>query len=812
MFVFVAVFSLGLGIGANTAIFTLVDQVMLRLLPVKNPRELVRFKGVGRHYGSNNGYNKISYPMYADFRDHNEVFSGMFCSWDTDISVSYGGKTEHGFGELVSGNFFPVLGIPAALGRVFTAEDDKFLGAHPIAVLSYRYWTSRFARDPSVIGRKLIVNGYPLTIVGVSAAGFDGLEPGDSPQIRIPIHMKPQMDQLGFYNLQDRRGRWVNAYGRLKPGITLQQAQTSIQPFMHQMLEQEVRESAFGRAAPQTKKDFLRMYIALLPAARGLSNLQRQFSSPLLVLMAIVGLVLLIACANIANLLIARATSRQKEIAVRLAIGASRRRIVIQLLTESLLLSLSGGLLGIVLAIAIDHMLISFMPQSDSPLAISTLPDMRILLFNFVLAVSTGIVFGLVPALQATRPDLAPTLKDQAGAVAGGGSVGMRKALVIAQVTLSLLLLISAVLFIRSLQNLKTLDPGFRTSNLLTFAVNPPLNGYLPERTRLFYRNLQERVKALPGVQTASLAIMPILSGNEWDQSYTVEGVKQGQNIGPHMNFISPQYFDSLRVPLQLGRDFTTNDTSTSAKVAIVNEKFAKKWLGTVNVVGHHIGQGGDPGTKTDITIIGVAGDMKYESMRDEVPEEVFRPYQQMPFTLGMQCYVRTQQNPEQMMASLYRVVHEMDPNLPVAGMKTLEKQMENSLVTERLVATLSTAFGILATLLAAVGLYGVMAYTVARRTREIGIRMAIGASVQDVIWLVMREVLVLVVVGIAIALPSAWALAKLVRSQLYGISPSDPGSVILATLGIAAVALLAGYLPAKRATRVNPTMALRYE
>ncbi len=452
LFLAVAILSLGFGIGANTAIFSLVDQILLRLLPVKDPTQLVRLKGVGDHYGSNNGDNRISYPMYADFRDHNEVFSGMFASWQMPLSISDGGKTERGYGELVSGNYFPVLGLKAALGRVLTADDDLREGAHPVAVLSYRYWRSRFAGDPSVLGRKLIINGYPYTVVGVSQAGFDGLEPGSAPQVRVPIHMKMQVDQLGFYNLQDRRGRWVDAYARLKPGVTPERAEASLQPFMHQMLEREVREPAFARSSADARQKFLRMTIKLLPAARGISSTQRQFSKPLLVLMGIVALVLLIACANVANLLIARATSRQKEIALRLALGANRSRIVSQLLVESLLLAIAGGAVGVLLAMGLDQALLSFLPVTDQPLTISTQPDARVLGFNFVIALVTGIVFGLVPALQATRPDLAPTLKDQAGAVIGSGSVGLRKALVVAQVTLSLLLLISAGLFIRSLR------------------------------------------------------------------------------------------------------------------------------------------------------------------------------------------------------------------------------------------------------------------------------------------------------------------------------------------------------------------------
>ena len=817
VFVVVAVLSLAFGIGANTAIFTLVDQVLLRLLPVKDPQQLVLLWGRGPHYGSNNGRYKLSYPMYEDFRDHNQVFSGLFCRWGTSMSVSAEGKTERVDGELVSGTYFPVLGVGAALGRVFTPDDDKTPGGHPVAVISYRYWLSRFAASPNVIGKKILVNGYPLSIIGVSQAGFDGTDPGSSPQIRVPVMMKAEMDTVGAgfqYNFTARRGRWVNVFGRLKPEVTPQQAKAALQTSFHQMLEMEVQQKEFARAAPETRQRFLTMWIDLLPASKGDSNLRRQFSSSLVVLTAIVGLVLLIACANVANLLIARATARQKEIAVRLALGASRSRIISQLLIESLLLAIVGGIAGLALAVWMDQALLSFLPTGDTPLTISTTPDWRIMSFTLALSLLTGIIFGLVPALQSTRQKLAGTLKDQVGSIAGGTSVGLRKALVAGQVTLSLLLLIGAGLFIRSLNNLKDLDPGFHTNNLLEFAINPTMNRYKPERSLDFYRQLRENLDAIPGVESSALAVMPVLTGDEWDNSISIEGFshKPTETPDPHMQFISPDYFRTMNIPILMGRDFRISDGRSAPKVCIVNEKFAKRFFKDGNALGRHIGMGGDPGTKLDTEIIGIVRDTKYESMRDEIPLEVYEPYHQVNFVIGMTAYVRTARQPEQAFSSIRQVVNRLDPNLPVSYMKTLEKQQEESLITERLVATLSTGFGILATLLAAIGLYGVMAYMVAQRTREIGVRMALGAASGDVVWLVMREVLLLAGIGIGIGLPTAWGLTRFAKSQLYGIHPNDALTIALATAGIALVAIVSGYIPARRATLVDPMRALRWE
>ncbi|HXB75468.1 MAG TPA: ABC transporter permease [Candidatus Acidoferrales bacterium] len=818
LFTAVAVFSLALGIGANTAIFTLINQLILQLLPVQHPEELVLLTARGSHYGSNTGANSISYPMYQDFRDKNEVFRGMFCRYGELFSLTTGGRTELVTGELVSGNYFPVLGVGAALGRVFTAQDDLIQGGHPLAVLGYGFWKTRFGGDPGVLGKRIVVDGYPLTIVGVSQAGFEGVEPGSTVQIRVPMMMKKEVIPGQFYSLNNRRGRFVQAFARLKPGMTLEHAKAGLQPLFHQMLQMEVQQKEFGRATEYTKQQFLKMSMDVLPASKGRSFLRQQFYNPLLALMAIVALVLLIACSNVANLLIARATARQKEIAVRLALGAGRRRLIGQLLEESVLLSAAGGAAGLGLAVLMDKALIGFLPVGVTAVTLTSTPDLRVLGFTLAVSVVTGLIFGLAPAIQSTRPELAGTLKDQAGAVVGGTSVMLRKSLVVAQVALSLLLLIGAGLFVQSLKNLKGVNPGFRTENLVSFSVDPLLNGYKDERCFQFYRQLTDRLTQLPGVTSAALAIMPVLDGNEWDSTYTVEGytAKQGEWVDPHMQFVSPGFFATLGIGVLLGRDFTLRDDRRddkgAPKVGIVNERFAKRYFGGANPLGRHVGNGGDPGAKLDIEIVGVVKDTRYESMRDEVPYELYLPYRQMPFVQGMTAYLRAQGDPEGLFPTLRQLVREVDSNVPVYRMRTLEQQVDKSLVTERMLAMLATVFGCLATVLAAVGLYGVMAYMVVRRTREIGIRMALGASGGSVIWLVMREVMLLAAVGVTIGLPAAWAVTRLIQTQLFGIDPADVPTMALAAFGIASVALLSGYLPARRAIGIDPMRALRWE
>lgn len=826
LFTAIAILTLALGIGANTAIFTLLDQILLRLLPVKDPQQLALLTERGQHYGSNWGGNAISYPMYKDFKDHNEVFTGMFCRFPTSVSMIDGGQAERVDAELVSGTYFSVLGVGTSIGRTFTSEVDRVANGAPQVILSYAYWKQRFAANPGILGKNLTINHHVMTVIGVAQPGFDGVELGSLPKMFIPIVEQPDLGVGNPEMLTERRDRWVNAFGRLKPGITQAQAKVSLQPYMHSMIEMEVQEAAFAHASKYDRDEFLKMTIDVLPGSQGRSYVRRELTTPLWVLMAITGVVLIIACSNLANLLLAKAAGRQKEIAVRLAVGASRMRIVCQLLVETLCLFALGGLAGLAFAFWADRALMAlYLPSDSGGLNISTSPDLRILLFTLTITLMTGIIFGLVPALKATKPDVGRTLKDQAGAVVGSGHAGLRKSLVVAQVSLSLLLLVGAGLFLRSLRNLSDLGPGFPVQRLIGFNIDPSLDGYKPDREKIFLQQLTDSISSLPGVQSVGLAAVRILEDNEWDSSMTVEGytpARPGDHAEPYMNMISPNYFATLGAPIIAGRDFTPKDNAEvksgpkpddySPTAVMINESFAKRYFKGQNPVGRHIGFGEDPGTKTPMEVIGVVKDIKYTSLRDDIPVQAYIPYLGSHNMGSMTVYVRTAADPNPLMTDLRAKVRELDATLPVYGMRSTETQIDNSLTTERMIASLSTVFGFLATLLAIIGLYGVMTYTVAQRRREIGIRMALGAERRNVIWLVMRDVLWLVAIGVGVGVPAALALTRMVQSQLYGLTAHDPITLVLATVGLTIVACTAGYLPALRASRLDPMVALRYE
>jgi len=816
LFAAVAILSLALGIGANTAIFTLIDQIVLRKLPVKDPDSLVMLYQVGSHNGSNLGRRMHSYPIYQDYQSKAAPLSEVLCRRLIATSLTVDNQTERVQAEMVSGNFFSMLGVGAAVGRVFNSEeDDRVYQGHPVVVLSFGYWNTRFSKDPGVIGKKVLINNYPMTIVGVSAAGFAGLDPTQSPQIRVPILMKSAVaPEWSWVQMDDRRARWVQVFARLKPGYTVESAAAPLQGLFRQVREYEMTLPAASTWSPYSRKQFLKGSLKAEKAATGYSELRNSFSTALMVLMGMVGLVLLIACANVANLLIARALSRQKEVSVRMSLGASRGQLMRQLLVESMVLSLFGGIAGIIVAFGMTRGLLAFIPAEGNPLLISPSPDGRILFFTLIVTLLTGLVFGLVPAWRASRPDLWNTLKDTIGSIAGtrGSSLLLRKGLIAVQVALSFLLLFGAGLFVRSLQNLETTRTGFeQMQNLVTFQISPALNGYDELRGVNFLRDLLEGIRATPGVKDAGFAAVALLHGNEWDNRTFVEGhrAQDGEDMQAFMNAVSPGYFKTMGIHIIEGRDFDARDVRKDSKFAIVNEHFAKHFFGEQSAVGRHLGQGRTPDSPLDIEIIGVASDTLYEGPREGVRRQVFIP----GYGNGsVAFYVRTTAESNAAYTAIRNSVRRLDNSIPIYELKTLEKQLDETLLTDRLIALLSAGFGLLATVLAVIGLYGVMAFVVTRRTKELGIRLALGARRSSVTWLVMREVLTLLAIGLIIGVPSAIALGRFVSTQLYGIQSNDPGTAVTMVLLLSTIAAAAGLIPAQRASRIDLITAIRFE
>ncbi len=814
LFASVAILSLALGIGANTAIFTLIDQILLRPLPVAAPAQLVMLYQQGAHMGSNMGSRMHSYPLYQDLQKKAEPLSEVLCRRLVPASVSVDDETDRVEAEMVSGNYFTMLGVKPALGRVFTSkDDDQVYQGHPVVVLSYGYWVSRFARDPGVVGKKIRVNDYPMTIVGVSAEGFAGLDPVESPQIRVPVLMKPVMvPDWGWVHMDDRRARWVQVFGRLKPGYTVKSSAAPLQGLFTQIRRYEMTLPAAKNWSAYNRDQFMKGKLLVASAKLGYSPLRNDFSTALVVLMCMVGLVLLIACANVANLLIAKGFMRQKEIAVRLSLGSSRLRLVRQLLVESLVLSSTGGLVGLAVAFALTRGLLALVPAQGSPILLTARPDLRILTFTLALAFATGIVFGLVPALRASRTDPWTTLKDTMGSIAGTrGSLFLRKGLVTAQVALSFLLLFGAGLFVRSLQNLKTTRTGVMLDNLVTFQLSPALSGYDEIRAHLLEQQLLDRLRSSPGVTSAALAAVPILAGDEWDNRTMVEGHRaaDGEDMQAFVNSLSPGYFETMRIPILEGRDFKPGDAGEESTVAIVNQRFAEHFFPGESALGRHLGFGGGPDTKLRMEIVGVAADSLYDGPREGVRRQVFIPNWGKSSVV---CYVRTATASSAAFALARRLLKQLDPTMPVYQMKTVEGQLDETLLTDRLIAMLSAGFGLLATLLASIGLYGVMAFVVAQRRKELGIRLALGARPGALIWLVMREVMLLLAIGLAIGIPAAMALGQYVAAELYGIQARDPLIATSTVLLLTIVSAAAGLIPAQRAGRLDPMLALRTE
>jgi putative ABC transport system permease protein len=814
-FTIVAILTLALGIGSNAAIFSLTDQVLLRLLPVERPSELVVLTSPGVNHGrvwsDIEGGPSFSYPLYKDLRDRNEVFTGLLASFHVQVNVAGQGQSQLAEGMLVSGNYFQVLGVQPFLGRVFSSQDETAPGANSVTVLSYGYWARHFGSDPNILNKPLTVNGNSYTVVGVARPGFTGVQVGLVPDVYIPITMKAQMTP-NWDGLNDRNNHWLTMLGRLGPGISAPKAQAGLAPLYRTLLEGDVPAL---KLSSKDQQEFLNRKIVLDTGAHGRPILQHDTKQPLLVLMAMVGLVLLIACANLAGLLIARGEGRQREIALRLALGAGRMRLVRQLMTESLLLALAGGAAGLALASWTLSVIVNSIPENEGASGLTAQLDYRVLIFACVVSLITGILFGLVPAMRATHTDLQSVLKDQGANVSGGkANVRVRKSLMVAQISLTAVLLAAAGLFAHSLLNLKIQDLGVHPDHVLEFSISPELNRYTPPQAISLADRIRKGIETLPGVRSVSASEIPMLADSNSSSNITVPGynAQEDEDMDVDQNWVGPNFLATMGIPLLNGREFSEADASTSPKVAIINEAMARRFFAGRNPIGLYFGFGGGKDVKLDTEIVGIVRDSKNTDVKKATQPFIFLPYSQSPHFGNTTFYVRTNQNPVALTASVRNLVQGFDSTLPVYGLKTLTAQVDEIIFTDRLVTVFSFCLGILASLLAAVGLYGVMAYVVARRTREIGIRMALGATQLNVAWMILREIIGMLAAGLCIGLVAAYGIGKIVESLLFGVKAGDPAVFIIAAGLLAAVALLAGWLPSRKAANVDPMVALRYE
>ena len=812
----VAIVSLALGIGANAAIFSLYDQTLLRPLPVVRPGELVNFSAPEPHPGSTSCNQAgscdevFTYPMFRDLERLQTVFTGIAAHVSFGVNLAYRGQTVNADGMLVSGSYFPVLGLQPALGRLFTADDDRNIGNHFVTVLSHDYWTSQLGASPAVLNETIIVNGQALTIVGVAPRGFAGTTLGSRPNVFVPLTMRGLMSP-GWKGFDNRQTYWAYLFARLKPGVSIDQARAGIQSVYRPIINDVEAPLQKGMSDP-TMARFRAKVIGLEPGYRGQSSVHREAKTPLLFLMAVTGIVLLIACANIANLLLARGAGRATEMAVRLSLGASRRQLLLQLLTESCVLAVLGGIAGLIVARWTLTLVASLLP----PEATSTLEfglQGRIVFFAALVSVATGFVFGLFPAWHSTKPDLVSAIKAQAGQPSGARAAArFRTALVTAQIALSMALLMCAGLFVKSLMNVSRVDLGLKIDNVVTFRISPSLNGYEPARSKKLYERTEQELGAIPGVTGVAAARVAWLAGNNWGNDVSVEGFERGPDTDAESRYneINPGYFRTMGVPLMSGREFTAADVEGSPKVAIVNEAFTKKFNLGRNAVGKHMAQG-DSGP-LDIEIVGIVQNAKYSQVKQEIPPIFFRPYRQSERVGSISFYARTSGDTAQLLRSIPAVMARLDPNLPLEDLKTMPQQVRENVFMDRMISTLSAAFAFLATVLAAVGLYGVLAYTVSQRTREIGLRMALGADGPRVRGMILRQVGWMTLIGGAIGVIGAYYLGRAAGSLLFELQPYDPAVVGLSVVLLTIVAFGAGYIPAYRASRVHPMQALRYE
>ncbi|HVZ48960.1 MAG TPA: ABC transporter permease [Gemmatimonadaceae bacterium] len=814
----IAVVSLALGIGANAAMYSSFYQMLLQPIPVvPNTQELVKLGAPGPKPGSQScndagGCDVVfSYPMFRDLEKAQTPFTALAAHNSFFGNYSFENKVESGTGLYVSGSYFPVLQLRPALGRLLQPSDDAVLGAGSVAVLSYAYWESRLGADSSVVGKQILVRGHPFTIVGVAPRGFNGITIGTQPKVFIPISMRGVLSPTQARAFERRDSYWVYLFARRKPGVSLEQARAAINQAYHPIIT-DLEAAQQQNMSAATLEKFKAKQVTVEPGSTGQSGIDRDAKVPLLFLIATTAIVLLIACANIANLLLARAANRSTELAVRLSLGARRGQLVRQLLTESFLLAALGGLASIIVARWTLALVMSLLPGDVATDLHLTLQPSAVA-FAAVVALVTGFLFGLFPAIHSTRPDLDAVLRAGSGKTSSARSASrFRTILATAQIALSMALLMTAGLFLKSLDKVNRADLGLNVDNVVTFNVNPQLSGYDFARSGAFFARLQEEVAALPGVTNASVAMVPLLSGDNWGNDVSVQGFRRGPDIDANSRYneIGPDYFKTVGATMLAGREFTESDTRGSPRVAVVNEAFARKFGLGNDAVGKFMGDGRRD--SLTIQIVGLVKNAKYSQVKDPVPPVYYVPFKQDTTAGSAYFYVRTSGDPAAILRAIPDVVKKLDATLPVDELRTMPQQVKENVFLQRMMGTLATLFALLATLLASVGLYGVLAYSVAQRTREIGVRMALGADRGRVRTMVLRQVGVMALIGAPLGIATAIAIARGAKSMLFEMQGADPAVMAASVAVLTLVALAAGFIPALRASRVDPMQALRYE